>query len=71
MTTEAAPKNSLVAAFDSYIETEEAADMLRYIQASKPSAILFMAFSAGWAARRDYQTASSVSRPAPQGASTK
>ncbi|MCK1501528.1 hypothetical protein [Bradyrhizobium sp. 188] len=63
MTTESAPKNSLVSAFDAYIETEEAADMLRYIQASKPSAILFMAFSAGWAARRDYQTSSQLSRP--------
>jgi hypothetical protein len=63
MTTETAPKNSLVTAFDSYMETEEAADMLRYIQASKPSAILFMAFSAGWAARRDNKSPSSMTRP--------
>ena len=63
MTTESAPKNSLVTAFDAYMETEEAGDMLRYIQASKPSAILFMAFSAGWVARRDQKSSSSLSRP--------
>lgn len=55
MTDETAPKNMLVTAFDVYQETEEYRDMLGYIQASKPSAILFMAFSAGWVARRDSQ----------------
>jgi hypothetical protein len=53
MPTEAAPKNALVAAFDAYKDTEEARDMMSLIPVSKPSAILFMAFSAGWAARRD------------------
>lgn len=47
MTTESGPKNPLVSSFDTYMETEEATDMLRYIQASKPSAVLFKAFRAG------------------------
>lgn len=53
MPTEQAPKNALVAAFDAYKETEEAKDMMSLIPVTKPSAILFMAFSAGWSARRD------------------
>lgn len=47
MTTGSGPKNPLVSSFDTYMETEEATDMLRYIQASKPSAVLFKAFRAG------------------------
>lgn len=66
MPTEAAPKNALITAFDAYKETEEARDMLRYINASNPSAILFMAFSAGWTARRDYRPTSPQMRGADQ-----
>lgn len=55
MTDEAAPKNKLVTAFDAYLETEEAREIMSRIAVTKPSAFLFMAFSAGWVARRDSQ----------------
>lgn len=52
MSTEAAPPNALIKAFDDYQETAEFRDMASFVQASKPSAVLFMAFSAGWVAHR-------------------
>lgn len=62
MTDEAAPKNMLMTAFDTYKETEEAKDMMSLIPVTKPSAILFMAFSAGWNARRDRNLPQSADR---------
>lgn len=53
MTAESGPKSSLVSAFDTYANTWEASDILSYIHASKPSAILFKAFRAGGSSTGD------------------